>query len=107
MFAFGMKCMKGDGNDRSVLWTQHHGAPAKKEPFGSFFAGAPWRTRTVDTKRRRLVLYPSELMVHILGSLLATAKQVYHTLPHFASVFFGFAVFLFPRSRHFFAYNNK
>ena len=29
------------------------------------FFGAPWRTRTVDTKRRRLVLYPSELMVHI------------------------------------------
>ena len=31
-----------------------------------FLFGAPWRTRTVDTKRRRLVLYPSELMVHIL-----------------------------------------
>ena len=30
------------------------------------FFGTPWRIRTVDTKRRRLVLYPAELMVHSL-----------------------------------------
>ena len=30
------------------------------------FFGTPWRIRTVDTKRQRLVLYPAELMVRIL-----------------------------------------
>ena len=35
-----------------------------REGIRSF--GAPWRIRTVDTKRRRLVLYPAELMVRIL-----------------------------------------
>ena len=47
---------------------QHQDTPKKEKLLTrrcfSFF-GAPWRTRTVDTKRRRLVLYPSELMVHI------------------------------------------
>ena len=44
-----------------------HGVQTKQQ--ASFeacrFVGAPWRIRTVDTKRRRLVLYPAELMVRI------------------------------------------
>ena len=37
----------------------------KPKSFDLDFFGTPWRIRTVDTKRRRLVLYPAELMVHI------------------------------------------
>ena len=43
------------------------------------FFGAPWRIRTVDTKRRRLVLYPAGLMVHLSVAL----QQRYYTILSF------------------------
>ena len=45
-----------------VLRIKNH---IKKSTCSCKCFGTPWRIRTVDTKRRRLVLYPSGLMVHI------------------------------------------
>ena len=53
------------------------------------FSGAPWRTRTVDTKRRRLVLYPSELMVH----LSFNGKQYITDLCKLQAFFVAFLIF--------------
>ena len=46
-----------------VLRIKNH---IKKSTCSCKCFGTPWRIRTVDTKRRRLVLYPAELMVRIL-----------------------------------------
>ena len=46
------------------IWAMVH--KQRASPVGGLlFVGAPWRIRTVDTKRRRLVLYPAGLMVHM------------------------------------------
>ena len=60
-----------------------------------WYFGAPWRTRTVDTKRRRLVLYPSGLMVH---GLFARGAE-----PSYYSTLFGGLQVLF---RNFFDYGT-
>ena len=51
------------------------------------FSGAPWRTRTVDTKRRRLVLYPSGLMVHMWFRALLNDSYYNTFLPRLQALF--------------------
>lgn len=55
------------------------GAKRNHPVKGWFLFGAPEWIRTIDTQRRRLVLYPTELRVLVV--------LLYYLMPDFAKVF--------------------